>query len=78
MQGEKRWTRDEDGNWLSPTGRYRVQRHEVDDRWDTGALVRVNVQWVREERVGDEWVPVELHNRLGDAKATAETREATS
>jgi hypothetical protein len=66
----------EDGNtfYAESTGRYRIQRHAVDDSWDTGALVSQDVQWVREESVGLDWQPVEIHNRLGDAKAAAEAR----
>jgi hypothetical protein len=72
------WTKQKvDGHtyYVENTGRYRIQRHEVDDTWDTGALVPVDVQWVREELVGpDDWYPVEIHNRLSDAKAIAEAR----
>lgn len=74
-----RWTRDEDGNYVSPAGRYRVVRHEVDDRWDTGALVPFCVQWIREERLADgSWQPVEIHDRLREAKQRAEQREAVA
>lgn len=66
------WKKTGDGVYEESTGRYRIERHVVDDSWDTGALVRINTQWVRSERVNDEWTPVDLHSTLGDAKQAAE------
>jgi hypothetical protein len=65
-----------DGTMHYVRGRYRIQRHEVDDRWDTGALVPFSIQWIREERREDgSWTPVEIHDRLADAKIAAERQE---
>lgn len=60
--------------YAEATGTYRILRSEVDDRWDSGALVPFCVQWIREESVGDDWQPVETHASLADAKRTAERR----
>ena len=67
------WKRTEAGIYEDTTGRWRIERHESDDSWDTGALVKVNVQWTRYERINGEWIPAELHNGLRLAKMEAES-----
>ena len=67
-----KWKKIEDGGYEDTTGTYRITRHEIDDSWDTGALVKRDVQWTFEAKnAAGEFVPVELHNSLAAAKRDA-------
>lgn len=62
-----KWTREAEGY---RSGRYYIQRHEVDDREFDGGE-----RWTYWNLIIDDY-PVEQHRYLSDAKADAERVEA--